>query len=47
MYLSGLDAELEKFPDLTSTLSQTLESRENILVAEIEDLCYKFETGLS
>jgi hypothetical protein len=42
----GLDTELEGFLHSTATLSQALISRENILVAEIQEHCDKFEAGL-
>jgi hypothetical protein len=43
----NLDTELGEFSDSTATLSQALTSRKQLLIADVEDGCQKFEASLS
>jgi hypothetical protein len=43
----GLDTELQDFSSSTATLSQALMSRQHLLIADVEEVCEKFEASLS
>lgn len=43
----GLDTELHNVSDSTATLNQVLALRQNLLLSNIEEVCEKFEAGLS